>query len=286
MISSRELENKGKSYKTILGVVKAMKALSAANVRKGGTVLEHTRRYRNFIEKAASIVCSLPGVSILPTGEKKLVVAFGSQYGLCGALNERVLKTVAESVREFEHMAGIIYVGSRISDRAPALAIPVESIEAPGSVEGLDETISELLTMIYSKYQDKAFDEMFFVYPSFVSETLSVIRYHVLPPPFMPEKEPAEPPILYITSSEAMEGLLEEYIYVQLYATALETVIAENESRMRSMDYASKNIRKKIDETASSYNYALQEEVTGEIIEIIGGYEALRKGRRKTGETI
>ena len=41
------------------------------------------------------------------------------------------------------------------------------------------------------------------------------------------------------------------------------------------MDYAEKNIKKRIEELSSSYNYALQEEVTGEILEIIGGYEAL-----------
>ena len=81
--------------------------------------------------------------------------------------------------------------------------------------------------------------------------------------------------MLYIPPASVMEGVLEEYIYVQLYATALETVIAENESRMRSMDYAEKNIKKRIEELSSSYNYALQEEVTGEILEIIGGYEAL-----------
>ena len=69
--------------------------------------------------------------------------------------------------------------------------------------------------------------------------------------------------MLYIPPASVMEGVLEEYIYVQLYATALETVIAENESRMRSMDYAEKNIKKRIEELSSSYNYALQEEVTG-----------------------
>ena len=78
MISSRELENRRKSNKSILGVVKAMKALSAANVRKGGAVLEHTRRYREFVDWAASVAASLPGVSILPQGEKTLIVAFGS----------------------------------------------------------------------------------------------------------------------------------------------------------------------------------------------------------------
>ncbi len=83
------------------------------------------------------------------------------------------------------------------------------------------------------------------------------------------------PPMIYIAPADVMEGVFEEYIYVQLYATALETVIAENESRMRSMDYAEKNIKKRIEELSSSYNYALQEEVTGEILEIIGGYEAL-----------
>lgn len=277
MISSRELENRRKSNKSILGVVKAMKALSAANVRKGGTALEHTRRYREFVDEAASAAASLPGVSILPPGKKTLVVAFGSQYGLCGALNERVLEEVAESVRELEQTAGIIYAGRRIADEAPALSMPVESIDAPGSVEGLQETVSELLTIIYDKYKGGVFEEMHFLYPSFVADALTVIRRHVLPPPFKPQEEPAEPPMLYISPAEVMEGVIEEYVYVELYATALETVIAENESRMRSMDYAERSIKKKVQELTSSYNYALQEEITGEILEIIGGYEALRK---------
>src|SRR5512143_3285380 len=140
MISSRELESRKKSYKSILGVVKAMKALSAANVRKGGATLEHTRRYREFVDRAATVAASLPGVSILPPGEKTLVVAFGSQYGLCGALNERVLAETAQVAGSLANPAGVIYVGRRISDRAPGLAMPVERIEAPGSVEGLDET--------------------------------------------------------------------------------------------------------------------------------------------------
>ena len=276
MISSRELENRRKSNKSILGVVKAMKALSAANVRKGGSVLEHTRRYREFIDQAASIAASLPGVSILPQGEKTLIVAFGSQYGLCGALNERVLEELAEAVRGCADIAGIIFAGRRIADRAPALSIPVEDIDAPGSVDGLDETVSELLTMIYNRYKDEVFGELLFIYPSFAQDALMVIRHPVLPPPFKPqEMERASPPMLYIPPASVMEGVLEEYIYVQLYATALETVIAENESRMRSMDYAEKNIKKRIEELSSSYNYALQEEVTGEILEIIGGYEAL-----------
>ncbi len=276
MISSRELENRRKSNKSILGVVKAMKALSAANVRKGGSVLEHTRRYRAFIDQTASVAASLPGVSILPQGEKTLIVAFGSQYGLCGALNERVLEELAEAVRGSADIAGIIYTGRRIADRAPALSIPVEDIDAPGSVDGLDETVSELLTMIYNSYKDEVFGELLFIYPSFAADALAVIRQPVLPPPFKPqEMERTLPPMLYIPPASVMEGVLEEYIYVQLYATALETVIAENESRMRSMDYAEKNIKKRIEELSSSYNYALQEEVTGEILEIIGGYEAL-----------
>ena len=275
MISSRELENRRKSNKSILGVVKAMKALSAANVRKGGSVLEHTRRYREFVDQAASVAASLPGVSILPQGEKTLIVAFGSQYGLCGALNERVLEELAEAVRGRADIAGIIYTGRRIADRAPSLFIPAEDIDAPGSVDGLDETVSELLTMIYNRYKDEVFGELLFIYPSFAQDALMVIRHPVLPPPFKPHEERDLSPVLYIPPASVMEGVLEEYIYVQLYATALETVIAENESRMRSMDYAEKNIKKRIEELSSSYNYALQEEVTGEILEIIGGYEAL-----------
>jgi F-type H+-transporting ATPase subunit gamma len=275
MISSRELENKRKSNRSILGVVKAMKALSAANVRKGGSALEHTRRYREFVDRAATVAASLPGVTVLPQGERTLIVAFGSQYGLCGALNERVLEEVAGAVRGRADIEGIIYTGRRIADRAPAFSVPVEDIDAPGSVDGLDETVGELLIMIYNRYKDEAFGELLFIYPSFAEDALSVIRHPVLPPPFKPQEDRASPPMLYIPPASVMEGVLEEYIYVQLYATALETVIAENESRMRSMDYAEKNIKKRIEELSSSYNYALQEEVTGEILEIIAGYEAL-----------
>ena len=278
MISSRELENKRKSHRSILGVVKAMKALSAANVRKGANALDNTRRYRDFIDRAASVTAALPGVSILPHVEEKLVVAFGSQYGLCGALNERVLEAAGQALEELAGVVGIIYAGRRISDQAPPSAgVPVDGIDAPGSVDGLDETISELLTMIYGKYRENAFGELYFVYPTFAAEALTVVRHQVLPPSFRPENGRADTPILYLPPSEVMEGLIEEYVYVQLYATALETVIAENESRMRSMDHAEKNIRKRVDELTSSYNYAIQEEVTGELIEIIGGYEATRK---------
>ncbi len=92
MISSRELELKTKSYKSILGIVKAMKALSAANVRKGSSTLGYTRRYREFIDSSVSLAATFPGVSISVLGRRKLLVAFGSQYGLCGAFNERVLE--------------------------------------------------------------------------------------------------------------------------------------------------------------------------------------------------
>src|SRR5512143_1099296 len=144
MISSRELENKRKSNRSVLGVVKAMKALSAANVRKGGAVLEHTRRYRELVEEAGSVAASLPGVSILPPGEKRLYVAFGSQYGLCGVLNERVLEELGASVGKAGEVTGLIYVGRRLSDHAAPMPVPSESLDAPGSVDGLDETIGSL----------------------------------------------------------------------------------------------------------------------------------------------
>lgn len=277
MISSRELESRRKSHKSILGVVKAMKALSAANVRKGGAALEHTRRYREFVDRAATAAASLPGVSLLPPGKKTLVVSFGSQYGLCGALNERVLEVLVESVGKLEEAAGVIYVGRRLADRAPSLSVRAESIDAPGSVDGLQETVGELLTRIYDKYSGGVFEEMHFIYPTLAGDALSIMTRRVLPPPFRAEGEPGEPPLLYIAPAEVMEGVIEEYVYVELYSTALETVIAENESRMRSMDYAEKSIKRRIQELTGSYNYALQEEITGEILEVIGGYEALKK---------
>jgi len=284
MISSRELELKTKSYKSILGIVKAMKALSAANVRKGSSTLGYTRRYREFIDSSVSLATTFPGVSISSPGRRKLLVAFGSQYGLCGAFNERVLESVEEAEEELGEVVGLVLVGRRFADLAQAVykaepGKPVEVVEAPGSVDGLAETINVLLETLYIKYKNDEFDEMYFVFPSFVNDALFLQRRVALPPPFMPHEDGPEPPLLYIPPSEVMEGLVEEYLYVNLFSTALETVIAENESRMRSMDYAQRSIKKKVEELATSYNYALQEEITSELLEIIGGYEALRGDR-------
>jgi F-type H+-transporting ATPase subunit gamma len=255
-----------------------MKALSAANVRKGGVVLENTRLCRDFIDTAAAVAPSLPGVTIKKAGPNKMLVAFGSQYGLCGAFNERVLEAVYDAEAKLGCVAWVVLMGKRLAERAPdqICCKPVLKIDAPGSVDGIDDAIGDLLTVIYDKYRCGEFDEIYFIYPSFAAEMLSMKLKLVLPPSF--ESTGEEPPMMYLPPQELLEGLLREHLSIHLYATILETLIAENESRMRSMDFASKNIQKKIDEATQSFNYALQEEVTGELLEIIGGYEAIRKG--------
>ncbi|MGA2192507.1 MAG: FoF1 ATP synthase subunit gamma [Nitrospirota bacterium] len=282
MISSKELEKKRKSYKSILGIVKAMKALSAANIRKGGAALNHTRRYRELVDGAASAALSLPGVSLLPHGGRKLLVAFGSQYGLCGAFNERVLKETEDSVAALPEVVGLVYVGKRLSDRAPDLpGLSAWKLDAPGSIEGIGDAMNALLSLVYEKYKSGEFDELYFISPEFTDESLSVMKRKVLPPDFRPGVSLDDVPLVYIDPRELMEGLIEEHLYIYLYSTALEAIIAENETRMRSMDFAAKNIKKRVDDLTQSFNYAFQEEVTGELLEIISGYEALRKSKNK-----
>ncbi len=198
------------------------------------------------------------------------------------------MRLVAEAEEELGEVVGLVLVGRRFADLAldaykDVPGKPVEVVEAPGSVEGLAETINVLLETLYIKYKNDDFDEMYFVFPSFVNDALLLQRKVALPPQFTRQEDGTEPPLLYIPPSEVVEGLVEEYLYVNLFSTALETVIAENESRMRSMDYAQRSIKKKVEELASSYNYALQEEITGELLEIIGGYEALREAGHSGG---
>lgn len=279
--SSRELEAKRKGYTSILGVVNAMKALSGANLRKGAAALVFMRRYREFIEGAASVAAALPGVSLAVPGGRRLLVVFGSQFGFCGAFNAHVMQAADEAVREMggaSGLAGRVLVGRRLADQASRYSgLAGETMDAPGSVEGIEDAMSGLLGFLYRRYQEGGYDELHFLYPSFVKDAVHTRLKRVLPPAIEPRSGEEPAPLTYMPAQEIMERIIEEYLYIELYATALEAVIAENEVRIRSMDYAARNIRKKIDELIRAYNYAHQEEVTSELIEIIGGYEAARK---------
>jgi len=276
--SSRELDQRRKGYRSILGVVNAMKALSGANLRKGSSAVSFTRRYREFIESAASGAVGMPGVTLAGADGARLMVVFGSQFGFCGAFNARMVDAAGDAVRELGGVVGQVLVGRRLMDQAaPAEGMAEYRVDAPGSVEGLGDCISELLSLVYERYREGMFNELYFLYPSFEDEVMHTSLRKVLPPRFTPRDSEAEPPLTYISAQELMEGIIEEYLYIELYAAALEAVIAENEVRIRSMDFAARNIRKKLEELTRAYNYAHQEEVTNELIEIIGGYEASRK---------
>ncbi len=279
--SSKELEARRKGYASILGVVNAMKALSGANLRKGSAALVFTRRYREFLEGAASVMAALPGVSLAAPEGRKLLVVFGSQFGFCGAFNAHVMHAADEAVREMGGPAGLagrVLVGRRLADQASRYEVAYgETMDAPGSVEGIGDSISGLLGFLYERYRAGGFEELHFLYPSFEKDAMHTRLKKVLPPAFKPRSEEEPAPLTYMPAQEIMECIVEEYLYIELYATELEAVIAENEVRIRSMDYAARNIRKKIDELIRAYNYAHQEEVTSELIEIIGGYEAARK---------
>jgi len=253
-----------------------MKGLSAANVRKGGSVLEHTRRYRDFVTEAASEASRLPGVILKEPGERRLLVAFGSQYGLCGALNDHVAAEVARVRESLGGVDAVMGVGTKLC--ATMAGTGCEAVEGPGSVEGVDELIGGLLETIYERYSRDVFDELYFVYPVFRGDMVEVPLVRIIPPEYPEPEEDLYTPLLQLEPRELMEGIFEEYVFISLFSTALEAVIAENESRMRAMEYAEKNILKKIDEVTLSYNYAVQEEVTSELLEIIGGYEALGGG--------
>jgi F-type H+-transporting ATPase subunit gamma len=284
MKSSRELETKRKGYRSVLGIVNAMKALSSTNIRKGAPALGYCRRYREFMEGSASVVAGLPGVRVFSPEGGRLAVLFGSQFGLCGSLNARVLQAADEEDGFRDGFAGRVYVGRRLYGQlGDEEAAAARWVDAPGSVDGLYETVSEALGLVYGMYEAGAYGELWFVNPAFAAAALEIRQRRVLPPPFSPDERTEGPPLIYMEPPELMEGIIREYVFIELYAAALETVMAENEVRLRSMDFASRNIKKKMQELAVAFNYAHQEEVTDELLEIIAGSEAARAKEKRRG---
>jgi F-type H+-transporting ATPase subunit gamma len=156
----------------------------------------------------------------------------------------------------------------------------------PGAVEGAPHGISETAENAEAFVQDGAFedieptlDAVYLVYNEFKSAiTQKVVIEQLLPiTPAEVESDGASVDFIYEPSKRALlDRLLPMYVEVELFRALLESVASEHGARMTAMDSATKNARDMIDRLTLQYNRARQAAITKELMEIIGGAEALK----------
>jgi len=289
MATLRDIKRRIASVKSTQQITKAMKLVAAAKLRRAQERILEARPYAfKMQEVLASLALradpqSHPLLQRRDAGRKSLVVIAADQ-GLCGAFNSNIMRRSLDLLRatDGEVAMTLIVVGRKARDFYRRRPYTIRS-EQIGFFDKLAYAHAAALGQELAKaYVAGEADEIQLVYNEFKSvATQRVVVERLLPiEPLQPPEELAAIDFIYEPSPAAiLESLLPKHVEVQVYRALMESLAGEYGARMTAMEAATKNASEMIDLLTLQFNKARQERITRELLEVVGGAEALRQAR-------
>lgn len=268
-------------------ITNAMKMVSAAKLKRAQDAITAMRPYsEKLTELLQHLSTTLEGdmggkYSDVREVNKVLIVAITSNRGLAGAFNSNVIKEVRYLIDERfsgKHV-DLITLGKKGNDILKKNRTIIENntsiIDDPifNDVSALAEKMMEL-------YENGTYDQILLVYNSFRNAaTQDIISEQFLPiEAIEPETREANSETFYIfepSQKEIIETLIPKSLKTQLFKAIRDSIASEHGARMTAMHKATDNAMELRDELTLQYNKARQAAITNEILEIVGGAEAL-----------
>jgi F-type H+-transporting ATPase subunit gamma len=288
MATLRDIQRRIRSVQSTQKITRAMKLVAAAKLRRAQ---ERVLAARPYATKMAELLGNLvsgadTGHPLLEQreGPRRQIVIITADRGLAGAFNANILRRAVELLRESSSAeVTLVVVGRKARDffRRRTHTVKRDMI---GFWDRLAYShAAELADYFMKEYLDGEVDEVVLLYNEFRSVTVQrPVRAQLLPIP-RAEAEAAEgaAPVDYIyePSAEAILGdLLPRHVRMQVYRALMESLAGEYGARMTAMEAATKNAKEMIDVLTIQYNKARQEKITKELLDIVGGAEALKQG--------
>ena len=290
MATLRDIKRRIRSVESTQKITKAMKLVAAAKLRRAQERIIGARPYaQKMVELLGSLV-GLAGDEGHPllarrTGGRKRLVVITADKGLCGAFNSNVLRASLSFIREAGNVdVTLVVVGRKARDffRRREWAIKSEML---GFFDRLAYShAQEIAGELMESYLAGETDEVYLIY----NEFRSVAVQRVTRQPLLPIQAEAAGggagaaagggDYIYEPSPEAILGaLLPRHVTTQVYRALMESIAGEYGARMTAMESASKNAKEMIGVLTIQYNKARQERITKELLDIVGGAEALRQ---------
>ena len=284
MANLKEIRNRISSVSSTMQITSAMKMVSAAKLKKAQDAITAMRPYSN---KLTELLQSLSATLDADSGSKYsvqrevnnvLVVAITSNRGLCGAFNSNIIKQTNVLVDD-------VYAGKNVS----VLAIGKKANDAfskqnrviANKSEVFDDltfdNVAEIAEMLMQMFVEGEFDKIEIVYNSFKNAATQIVMTEQFLP-IVPIKGEANANLDYIfepSKQEIVETLIPKSLKTQLYKGIRDSFASEHGARMTAMHKATDNATELRDQLKLTYNKARQAAITNEILEIVGGAEAL-----------
>ncbi len=285
----RELKRRLKGVKNIRKITKAMEMVAATKLRRLQDRALATRPFASRIESMMQRVAGVADQLVSPlllvpeTCTAEALVVVGADKGLCGSYNSNLFRTLVQHLRaaEAEKRQVRLYVFGR---RAQMFVTKLKGTDLkaayPEAVEKLDyRTVKRVMGQLTKSFEGGEVQRVNVLYTrmkSMASFKPTLQTLLPVPRPTVGADAPTTDYLMEPSPERILERLLPRYLEMQLFAAVLESLASEFASRRMAMKNATDNADGMSQQLTMEYNKARQSGITGELLEIIGGAEALK----------
>ena len=286
MPNLKEIKSRITSVKSTIQITSAMKMVSAAKLKKAQDAIIQLRPYSNKLTEIMSSVSSASEdssqnkYSEVREVSKILLVPITSNRGLCGGFNANIIKKTIEIEKELNSRSEltILSIGKKSSEFFKKNKYNVHSTHDDVFQDVNYEDVSKIAELILNDFANEKFDKVILVYNQFKNAATQIVMQEDFLPLNKTQSENSQEAVDYIYEpgkDEILNELIPKSLKTQLFKAILDSNASEHGARMTAMHKATDNATELKNELTLSYNKARQAAITGEILEIVGGAEAL-----------
>ncbi|HET6506705.1 MAG TPA: ATP synthase F1 subunit gamma [Baekduia sp.] len=300
-MSQRDVKNRIASVQNIRKITRAMEMVAAARLRRAEQRIEHLRPYagairrmtRQAAEAAGGEIGTLPILKQHEREERIGLLLVTADRGLAGAFNSQIIRAGIRAAVEYEEQGKTVIFSA--TGRRGVSSLTFRGREPEGAFTGFTDrpayaNAREVAESLMAMYVDDKVDRVEIFYNGYVSPLVQEVRRETLLPlqeatilegnerdtegaegesghHALVEYEP-DPAVI-------LERLVPDYVEISIFRALLESTASEHGARMTAMRNASENAGEVIDDLTLEMNRARQAEITQEIMEVVGGAEAL-----------
>lgn len=292
MANLKEIRNRIVSIESTMQITSAMKMVSAAKLKRAQDAVTQMRPYANKLQEILSSLSSSLDMSenvYASDKEEKniLLICVTSNRGLCGGFNNYIIKETKRLAAE--EYAGknvsVLSIGKKANDAFKRTEYNIKGSYLPHHLEELwnDLTFDNVVPVaekIMKAYTDGHIDKVVMVYNHFKNVATQIVTTEQFLPILPPTEEEGQSTanldyIFEPSKAEIVEELIPKSLKIQMYSALLDSFAGEHGARMTAMHKATDNAAELNKGLKLEYNKARQAAITNEILEIVGGAEAL-----------
>lgn len=295
MESLERLHRQLDSLDQLRTIVRTMKALSATSIHQYEQSVRALAGYYRTVERGLHVVIKDMAPAVVPdrrsrAPQRLAAIVFGSDHGLCGRFNEQITDYALERLDATATEPGdrkVLAVGARVGAALEQRGQAVETeYPLPGSAVQITASVQRILLQVDRWRSVAGVHPVYLFYnrhsrgraygpAGFELLPIDPRRFHHLEEKTWPSRSL---PVYTMPREKLLSRLLHQYLFVSVFRACAESQASEHAGRLAAMQSAEYNLNERLDEVTTSYRRARQSVITAELLDVVGGFEAITRG--------